>query len=94
MTVEQCIAYEDMAKLKLSDEERARLLRDMERLDAKFEALLQFDVGDAEPLISVLDMVNVTRDDVAVHEIPREVLLRTAPEQAHGYFEVPRTLEG
>jgi hypothetical protein len=50
-------------------------------------------IEGGEPLVTVLNVQNDFREDIAVKFMPREELLSNAPEQYDGYFQVPRTIE-
>ena len=85
--------YEAMAKLELPEAERQWVSACADRLLQSFERLGDADAGDAPPLVTVLDVQNVLREDVAVKLLPREALLANAPEQYDGYFQAPKTLD-
>jgi aspartyl-tRNA(Asn)/glutamyl-tRNA(Gln) amidotransferase subunit C len=87
--IEELAAIE---KLTLSDEEKAFMEAKIKILEESFAALKQIDTKGIEPLISVMDMQNVLRDDVACKMLSRAELLANAPEQDDGYFQVPKTL--
>ena len=57
-----------------------------------FNALAGIDTDGVEPLVTVLDLQNVLREDVGTKMISREELLANAPMQCDGYFQVPKTL--
>ncbi len=85
--------YEAMAKLSLPANEREVISARMDVLTESFNALETIETVNVEPLVTVLEVVNVLRGDVAARLISREELLSGAPEQYDGYFQVPRTLE-
>jgi len=85
--------YEAMAKLDLPEYERQWVSERMELLIDSFHALEGVDTSGVEPLVTVLDIQNVLREDVAVKQFTREEILSNAPEQYDGYFQVPRTLD-
>ena len=85
--------YERMAMLDLSDAERLRLKERFDEIAGGFSALDAVDVDGVEPLISVLDLQNIMREDVSAKFILREELLSSAPEQHDGYFRVPATID-
>jgi len=85
--------YESMAMLELSDDERVRLMERFDALADGFCALDAFEGDGVEPLVSVLDLHNVMREDVAVKFMSRDELLANAPEQLDGYFQVPATID-
>jgi len=81
-----------MAKLDLPEQERAWAASGMNKLAKDFDALQDINTTGLEPLVSVLDIKNVLREDVAVKTISRATLLASAPEEYDGYFQVPKTL--
>lgn len=85
--------YEAAAKLDLPDDERQWVLSCAEMLIQSFQALGDVDTFHVEPLVTVLDIRNVLREDISVKEISLDDLLSNAPEQYDGYFQAPKTLE-
>ena len=85
--------YEAMAKLDLPEAERKWVSDRADMLIDSFNRLSGIDTSGVEPLITVLDLKNVLREDVSVKMLPREELLSNAPEQYEGYFKVPKTLD-
>ena len=85
--------YERMAMLDLTDEERVRLKERFDEIVDGFAALDAIDTNGVEPLVSVLSLCNVMREDVASKEISRDELLTNAPEQSDGYFSVPAAID-
>jgi len=85
--------YEEMAKFDLSDAERQELTDRLEKLIADFSALEKIDTAGTEPLVTVLDINNIMRNDVVKKIFTREELLSGAPEEYDGYFRVPKTLD-
>jgi aspartyl-tRNA(Asn)/glutamyl-tRNA(Gln) amidotransferase subunit C len=85
--------YEAMAKLDLPENERDWISDRADMLIDSFNRLKSIDTSGVEPLITVLDVKNVLREDVGVKMLSREELLSNAPEQSDGYFKVPKTLD-
>jgi len=85
--------YEAIAKLDLTENERAQVSQVADLLFESFEVLRDIDVTDVEPLVSVICTQNVLRDDMSAKLISREELLANAPEQYDGYFQVPEALD-
>lgn len=85
--------FERMAKFDLPQEERDFLQAQADRLDRAFSMLEAIDTQAVPPLLNVLGMQNVLREDVAVQPFTREELLVLAPQQQDGCFQVPKTLE-
>lgn len=85
--------YEPMAKLSLSSESRAVADDIIARLEDEFSKMEKADTEGVEPLVTVLDLKNVLREDVSVQIVSRDTLLENAPEEYDGYFQVPKTIE-
>ena len=85
--------YEASAMLSLQDDERAVLSRRMEDIVDGFSALERVNTDSVQPLVSVLDLKNILREDISEKMLPRDELLKNAPEQYDGYVSVPGTLE-
>ena len=84
--------YEAMMKFNLPETEREWISGCADMLTDSFNALTGIDTSDAEPLVTVLDINNILREDIASKMLSREELLANAPEQYDGYFQVPKTL--
>ena len=84
--------YESMAKLDLPDAEREQIAAMVERLVDSFGVLADIDTEGVEPLVTVLDVQNVFREDICTKTFTREEILANAPMQCDGYFQVPKTL--
>ena len=93
MAKNTAIMYEPMAKLSLDETTRAWADDVIARLESEFDKMEAIDTEGVEPLVSVLDLRNVLREDVSAKNFSREVVLQNAPEEYDGYFEVPKTLE-
>jgi len=85
--------YESMVMLGLTDDERNVLTERFENVVGEFTVLDDIDVSGVLPLVSVLDLQNVMREDVAEKVISRDELLKNAPEQNDGYFMVPAAID-
>ena len=91
--------YEAMSKLSLPETERQWVAAEAEKLIKSFSCLENINTEGVEPLITVLDIKNVFREDTVNKMITREELLSNTPMDgdsilAHnGCFEVPKTLD-
>ena len=85
--------FETMMMLDLPDGERDSLGKRLDALDKSFSALEQADTNGVEPLVTVLSVNNVLRDDVSEKLLPRDEILANAPERDGGFFKVPGTLD-
>jgi len=85
--------YESMAMFDLVEAERLVLAGRFDIVVDGFSALDGYDTSEVEPLVSVLDVPCVLRDDVSMKIFSRDEVLRNAPESHDGYFQVPATIE-
>jgi aspartyl-tRNA(Asn)/glutamyl-tRNA(Gln) amidotransferase subunit C len=86
----------DLANLKLTDSEIARLAKDMDEILTYMEALNQLDTSTVEPMAQVLYQSEETatlRPDVPVAPIGNEAALANAPLAGNGYYKVPKVIE-
>ena len=51
------------------------------------------EITEAEPMIHVIDLENILREDVASQPFTRDELQAGAPEAMDGYWQVPRLVE-
>ena len=85
--------YEHVAMLRLSNEERETLAGSAGAIVESFNALDKIDTEGIEPLVSVLNINTVLREDIHEKLLTRDEIMANAPEQQDGYFRVPGTLE-
>ena len=85
--------YENMAMLDLSELERERLQARFDEIVGDFSMLDVLDTEGVEPLVTVLDLQNIMREDVASKPISADELFRSSNEQRDGYFRVPAAID-
>lgn len=83
----------DLARLKLSDDERENLRADLARILEAFDALKDVDTDDVPPIVEAIPQQGVERDDVVAGSLPREDVLRNAPRVQDGHITVPPVLD-
>ena len=83
----------DLARLKLSDEEMARLTMEMEGIIAFADKLEELDTTGVEPTAHAIPMHNVFREDIVMPSYDRERLLMNAPTVDSGCVMVPQVVE-
>ena len=82
-----------LAKLKLSEEEKAQAKGDMQKMLDYIDKLDQLDTTGVEPMSHVFPVHNVFREDVVTNSDDREAMLANAPEEKDGQYQVPKTVE-
>jgi aspartyl-tRNA(Asn)/glutamyl-tRNA(Gln) amidotransferase subunit C len=82
-----------LARLRLTDEEKTRLRDDLNVILEQFEILQRLDTSDVPPTAHAITLENVYREDVSRPSLPREDVLRHAPEARDEFFVVPRVVD-
>jgi aspartyl-tRNA(Asn)/glutamyl-tRNA(Gln) amidotransferase subunit C len=77
-----------LARLGLTDEEKGRLLSELEKILDHIARLQQVDTSMLAETAQVGDLVNVMRADVPEPPLGAAVALRNAPAVAGGHFIV------
>ena len=107
---EQDVVYvADLANLELTDEERGRMLRDLNSILDYIDRLNQLDTSNLAPMAQTLDRYGVdeskhgterfayaSRDDIREglrKSLPHEEALANAPESDGTFFKVPKVIE-
>lgn len=82
-----------LAKLHLTDEEKARAKADLGNIMDYVDTMNQLDTTGIPPMSHVFAYNNVFREDIVTNGPDRERILANAPEEKDGGFKVPRTVE-
>lgn len=82
----------NLAKLAITEEEAAVFTKQLDAIITFAEQLNELDTESVEPTSHVLDMKNVLREDVPQQGLPREEVLKNAPEHQDGQIKVPSIL--
>src|SRR5258708_10893462 len=107
---EKDVAYvADLANLELSEDERTRMLRDLNSILDYIERLNELDTSKVEPMAQVSDRYGVddskqgserfayaSREDVVEglrKSLSQEVALENAPDADATFFRVPKVIE-
>lgn len=93
VTTETVEAVARLARLQLSDEERATFARQLDEILAYAEKLQALDTSAVEPM-SHAGESSALREDAEAPGLPRERALQGAPDVADGLFRVPRIIGG
>lgn len=80
------------SRLELSCKEKEEYLEELNRILDALEVLNQVDTSNVEPLLHVLPLKNVFREDEYQVTLPKEKALQNAPDQEEGMFKVPRII--
>jgi aspartyl-tRNA(Asn)/glutamyl-tRNA(Gln) amidotransferase subunit C len=82
-----------LARLDLSEEEKATFGNQLEQILTYMEQLNRLDTTGVEPTSHAIPISNVFREDEVRPSLPQEEVLGIAPDQEDGHFKVPRIIE-
>lgn len=83
----------NLARLAVTEEEVEKFTQQLDKIISFAEQLSELDTENVEPTSHVLDMKNVMREDVPQKGLPREEVLKNAPEHENGQIKVPSIIE-
>jgi len=83
----------ELAQLTLDDATKDRLAEELGGILAYMDKLNELDTSGIEPMLHVLELTNVYREDVVAQSLDRDAALANAPKHDGEYFLVPRILD-
>jgi aspartyl-tRNA(Asn)/glutamyl-tRNA(Gln) amidotransferase subunit C len=94
----EVVSTANLANLDLTEEERRRMLRDLNSILDYVERLNELDTTQVQQMIQVADRysVNASRDDVLEGlrpSLPHDIALQNAPASDGTFFKVPKVIE-
>lgn len=82
-----------LARLDIKPEEKPTVIKDLNRILSFVEKLNELDTTNVEPLIYMVDEVNILRDDIPRIDITQKEALMNAPKKDSDYFKVPKMID-
>jgi len=83
----------DLARLEFSEQEKAGIQEELQRMITFVEKLNELDTSNVPPLLFMTANYNVLREDKVVPSITREEGLLNAPSSSEQYFKVPKVIK-
>ena len=84
---------ENLSKLSLAEEERVKAMNEMDKILEYVSKLNEVDTDGVEPLVNVLHISNVLREDeVVTDENAVEKTIANGPVTKDNMFVVPKTV--
>ncbi len=96
----------DLANLELTDEERRRMVKDLNSILDYVAILNELDTSNVEAMAQTADRFGIDesrtgtarfayamRDDKTAPSLPRDEVMENAPEGAEQFFKVPKVIE-
>ena len=102
MVTEKDVSYvADLANLELTEEERARMLKDLNSILGYIDRLNELDTSNVEPMAQVASRYGTSteteasamRPDEPRPSLPHDAALRNAPNSDGVFFKVPKVIE-
>lgn len=93
ISIDQVKHVANLARLAITEEEAQKFTTQLDAIITFAELLNEVDTEQVEPTSHVLDMKNVMREDVPSSGLPREEVLKNAPEHQDGQIKVPSIIE-
>ncbi len=93
------VAYvADLANLELTDQERQRMVKDLDSILTYIDRLNQLDTANVPPMAQVCGTdgrsdVTPFREDTPRPSLPHEEALKNAPAASADFFRVPKVIE-
>ena len=84
---------QQLNQLALTDEEEALVQGIFGSMNEKEQILAKINTDDVEPMVHVMPMTNVLREDIRNQPFSRESLLEGAPERNDDSWQVPRLVK-
>lgn len=81
-----------LSEINLSDDELTSLTTDIDNIVNYINQLDELDTDNVEPTFQLTGLQNVWREDKIEPQLPREELLKLAPEAENNQVKVPKVL--
>ena len=82
-----------LARIRLNEDELEPLAAELSQILTWVEQLAEVETRDVAPMTSVAAMTLPMRDDKITDGDRRDAILQNAPQQARGFFAVPKVVE-
>ncbi len=106
ITDEDVLYVAELANLELTAEERARMVKDLNSILDHVDRLNQVDTSNVPPMAQSSDRYGIDesktgtarfayamREDKTGPSLPRDVVMKNAPETDGAFFKVPKVIE-
>jgi len=93
ITREQVEYVANLSRIELSEEEKKLFTTQLDAILQYIEKLNQCDTRSVAEIPHASPHTNLFREDKVTTSLPRKEALANAPEQATGFYKVPRIIE-
>ena len=82
-----------LARLELGEDEKEKMIADMNKILGFMDKLNEIDTSGIEPLVYMTNEINTVREDVVKQDITHDEALLNAPKHDQDYFLVAKVIE-
>ena len=82
-----------LARLELAEDEKEKMIDDMNKIIGFMDKLNDIDTSGIEPLVYMTNEINTVREDAIKQEVTHEEALLNAPKHDKDYFLVAKVIE-
>lgn len=82
-----------LSRLSFSEDEKAHIKSDLQRMVSFIEKLNEVDTEGVPPLLFMSNAVNVWREDEVRGSVSNEEALKNAPQHDEQFFQVPKVIK-
>ncbi len=93
ITIQDVEYIAKLARLSLTDDEKIRFQKELEKILDYIDQLKKVDTTGVEPMTHAVPMSNVLRKDEVKPSLSVEEALANAPERYGNFFKVPKVVE-
>jgi aspartyl-tRNA(Asn)/glutamyl-tRNA(Gln) amidotransferase subunit C len=90
ITREQAEHIALLSRLELTEAEKEQYTAQLNSILEYAKILVKLDTSQVEPMVHVLPLSNVLREDQIGNSLDQELVLQNAPDRVEGFFKVPR----
>lgn len=83
----------DLCKLNLTEEEKVKFEKDLNRLVSEVAGIKDIDTEGVEITYNVNNMVNPLRKEEVWESLPKEEVLKNTSEDQYGYFKILKVVD-
>ncbi len=83
----------NLSRLRFTEEEKADIKNDLQRMIAFVEKLQEVDTTGTEPLLHMTDAIDAFREDEVKGSMQKATALANAPGAGSDYFRVPKVIK-
>lgn len=94
ITEKDVLYVADLANLELTDQERQRMVKDLDSILTYIDRLSELNTDDVPPMAQVnTNTKNAWREDVLRPSLPHKNAMANAPATDGDFFKVPKVIE-